>query len=91
MNVLVSLRWVVLGIGTEDRCHMRRDNHSSIFAVTGHYRVGSHSIISTVGCDAGNCRVYLIQQRCHLRGIPNIIPGQGRSHDHSGVGIHDQM
>ena len=21
-NVLVSLRWVVLGLGTEDRCHM---------------------------------------------------------------------
>ena len=49
------------------------------------------SAISAVSCDAGDCRVYLIQQRCHLRGIPNVVPGQGRGYDHSGVGIHSQV
>jgi hypothetical protein len=26
-----------------------------------------------------------------LRRIPNIVPGQGRSHNHSSVGIHSQV
>ena len=30
-NVPVSLRWVVPGLGTEDRCHMGRNNHSNTF------------------------------------------------------------
>jgi hypothetical protein len=70
---------------------MGRDNHSNIFAVSGYYFVGRHPIISAVGCNAGDCRLDLIQQRRHLRRISNIVPGQGRSHDHSGVGIHSQV
>src|ERR1035437_7538122 len=65
-NVPVSLRWVELGLGTEYRCHMGRDNHTNVFSVTSHHIVGRHPIISTVSCDAGDCRLYLIQQRRYL-------------------------
>src|ERR1039457_6654238 len=34
-NVLVTLRRVVLGLDTQNRCHMRWDNHSDIFVVRG--------------------------------------------------------
>src|ERR1019366_4146443 len=54
-NVLVSLRWVVLGLSTEYRCHTGRDNHSNIFSVTSHHVVGRHPIISAVSGNAGDC------------------------------------
>src|ERR1019366_220934 len=81
-NVLVSLRWVVLGLGTEYRCHMGRDNHSNIFSVTSHHIVSRHPIISAVSCYARDSRLYLIQQRRHLRRVSDIVPGHSRGHDH---------
>ena len=62
-----------------------------VFAALGHNIVGRHPIISAIGSDAGDGRLDLIQQRCHLRGIPYVVPGQGRGHDHSGVGVHGQV
>ncbi len=90
-NVLVSLQWVVSGLGTEYRCCMRRDNHANIFAVTRDYVVGRHPVICADGGHADDRRLDLIQQRRHLRRVSNIVPGQGRSHDHSGVGIHSKV
>ena len=39
-NVLVPLRRVALGFGTEYRCHMGRDNYTDIFAMTSHHSGG---------------------------------------------------
>ena len=64
---------------------------TDVFVVRGHYFVGRHPVISAVGCDTGDCRVYPIQQRRHLRRIPHIVPSEGRGHDRSGVGIHGQV
>jgi hypothetical protein len=61
-NVQVSLRWVVFGLGTEYRRHMGRDNPSNIFSVTSHRIVWRDPNLSAVRCDAGDCRLYLIQQ-----------------------------
>ena len=79
------------GLGTEGRRPMGRNDHADVFAVRGHYFLGRHPVISAVGCDTGDCRVYLIQQRCNLRRVSDIVPSEGRSHDHSAVGIHSQV
>ena len=89
--MFVSLRRIVYGPGTRYRRYVGRDDHTNIFAVTGHNVVGRHPIISAVGCDAGDRRLYLIQQRCHLRRVSDLVPGQGRGHDHPEVGIHGQV
>jgi hypothetical protein len=65
-NVLASLRWLVLALGTEDRCHMWRDNHSDIFAVTGYHFVGMGEVVlhshNSTELDQGNVP-FMRQQR----------------------------
>jgi len=90
-NVLVPLRRIVSSLGAEHRCHVGRNNHIDIFAMASHHIVGRHPIISAVGGNTGDCRIYLTKQRCHLRRVSNIVAGQRRGQDHSGVGIHCQV
>ena len=89
--MLVPLRRIERCFDTEYCCHMGRNNHIDLFFMTSHHIVGRHPIISAVGCNTGDCRIYLIKQRCHLRRVSNIVAGQRRGHDHSRVGVHGQV
>jgi hypothetical protein len=48
-----SLQWVALGLWTEDRCHLGRDNHSYIFSASSRHVVGWHLVLSAACWDAG--------------------------------------